>query len=158
MDGAILYSWAGGIPMPAEGQEAIPKSRMIQPGNCLLLRDIPVGTTIHNIGLKPFGRAQMCRSAGTCGQILFTADKGYAQVRLNSKEVRLISVDCVATIGTVGNIEHHNAVLGKAGVNRRLGRRPIVRGIAQSPFSHPHGGGRKSKGNKHPRSPWVCEM
>lgn len=79
---------------------------------------------------------------------------GYAQIRLSSKEIRLVSVECSATIGMVGNLDFHNRVLGKAGVARRLGRRPIVRGIAMSPVDHPHGGGRKSKGNKAPRSPW----
>lgn len=152
--GDVIHSWASGIPEPTLAEPEIPKSQMIQPGNCLRIRDIPVGTVIHNIGLRPDRGAVLCRSAGASGSVLFTAKTGFAQIRLTSKEVRLINVDCIATVGQVGNQEHHNRVLGKAGVSRRLGLRPKVRGIAQSPFSHPHGGGRKSKGNKAPRSPW----
>ncbi|KAJ3048908.1 hypothetical protein HK102_012604 [Quaeritorhiza haematococci] len=127
---------------------------MISPGNCLRLKDIPVGTLVHCISLTPDGPAKLCRSAGTFGQILYTAQEGFAQIRLQSKEVRLIPVEACATIGMVGNVNHHNTVLGKAGASRRRGIRPTVRGIAMSPVDHPHGGGQKSKGNKHPRSPW----
>ncbi|KAJ3198838.1 hypothetical protein HK099_003438 [Clydaea vesicula] len=151
---SILYSWANGITLNADGEAEMGKSQMIRPGNCLQLKDIPVGTTIHNIALRDGGPAKLCRSAGTYGQVLFTAPTGHAQVRLSSKEVRLLPVNAIATIGIVGNLDHHNRQLGKAGVARRMGRRPIVRGIAQSPYNHPHGGGRKSKGNKAPRSPW----
>ncbi|KAI8923653.1 translation protein SH3-like domain-containing protein [Entophlyctis helioformis] len=143
--GAIVHSYREGIPEPAEGQQPIPRSQLIQPGNCLLLKDIPIGTQIH---------CMLCRSAGTSGQLLFTAQQGFAQVRLSSSEVRLIPVNATATIGVVGNEMHMHRNWGKAGARRRKGWRPIVRGIAMSAFAHPHGGGHKSKGNKAPRSIW----
>ncbi|KAI8593428.1 translation protein SH3-like domain-containing protein [Geranomyces variabilis] len=152
--GDTVQSWREGIPVPAEGEAPIPKNQMIRKGNCLLLKDIPVGTEIHCIGLRALGRAQICRSAGSSGQLLYTASEGMAQVRLSSKEVRLIPVEACATIGVVGNEAHQLRNWGKAGARRRKGWRPSVRGIAMSPFAHPHGGGRKSKGGKDPRTPW----
>ncbi|KAI8806199.1 translation protein SH3-like domain-containing protein [Cladochytrium replicatum] len=130
------------------------KAQMVRAGNCLRLADIPVGTIISCISLQPHGPAVLCRSAGTYAQLISTANAPYAQVRLSSKEVRLIHMDCVATIGAMGNANHGQRVWGKAGARRRKGWRPAVRGIAMSPFDHPHGGGRKSKGGKAPRSPW----
>jgi len=155
--GDILYSWRRGMSMdqPMDMEDSsFSKSKMIQRGNCLQLKDIPVGTIIHCIGLKPNGKAQLCRSAGTYGQLLFTASTGFAQVRLQSGEVRQIPVEACATIGMVGNPDYHHTKLGKAGANRRRGIRPTVRGIAMNAVTHPHGGGGKSKGNKHPRSIW----
>ncbi|KAI9097087.1 translation protein SH3-like domain-containing protein [Phlyctochytrium arcticum] len=152
--GDIVQSWRQGIPRPAPGEDPIPKNQMIKKGNCLLLKDIPVGTEIHCIGLRADSHAQICRSAGTSGQLMYTSPTGMAQVRLSSKEVRLIPVNACATIGKVGNEAHQNTNLGKAGARRHLGWRPAVRGIAMSPVDHPHGGGGKSKGGKDPRSPW----
>ncbi|KAJ3332973.1 hypothetical protein HDU76_012392 [Blyttiomyces sp. JEL0837] len=157
--GQIVNSYRSGIPEPEEGQDPIARNQIIQVGNAVRLRDIPVGTLIHCIGLRPDGPAQLCRSAGTFAQLIATGISsmgGYeqAQVRLSSKEVRYIPSDCVATIGVVGNKDHHHTNLGKAGASRRLGIRPTTRGIAMNACDHPTGGGSKSKGNKHPRSPW----
>jgi len=124
-------------------------------GNALAIKKIPVGTIIHNIELKPKGGGKLARAAGSSAQI--TAKEGdYAQVKLISGEVRLIHLDCMATIGRVGNMEHELVVLGKAGRKRHLGKRPVVRGVAMNPVDHPHGGGegKASKGNPHPVSPW----
>jgi len=127
----------------------------ISVGNALAIRKIPVGTVIHNIELKPKGGGKIARAAGSSAQI--TAKEGhYAQVKLVSGEIRLIHLDCMATIGRVGNMEHELVVLGKAGRKRHLGKRPVVRGVAMNPVDHPHGGGegKASKGNPHPVSPW----
>ncbi len=124
-------------------------------GNSLPIKFIPVGTIVHNIELKPKGGGKIARAAGASTQI--TAKEGkYAQVKMNSGEIRLISIECMATIGRVGNSEHELIVLGKAGRNRHLGRRPVVRGVAMNPVDHPHGGGegKAGKGNPHPVSPW----
>ncbi|HET7678186.1 MAG TPA: 50S ribosomal protein L2 [Candidatus Limnocylindrales bacterium] len=123
-------------------------------GNALPLARIPLGTTIHNIELVPGKGGQIVRSAGTAAQLL--AKEGeYAQVRLPSGEVRRISQRCVATIGQVGNLEHENQSLGKAGRSRHLGRRPEVRGVAMTPRDHPHGGGEgKSPTGMPPKTPW----
>ncbi|RHZ52710.1 hypothetical protein Glove_458g5 [Diversispora epigaea] len=126
----------------------------IEKGNCMPLKMIPVGTFIHCIGLKPDGPGILVRSAGCSAQLVRTGEKGYAQVRLSSTEVRLIHVDCCATIGTISNPDHQHRTLGKAGRSRWLGIRPTVRGVAMNACDHPHGGGRgKSKGNRHPCSP-----
>jgi len=124
-------------------------------GNVLAIRNIPVGTVIHNIELKPKGGGKLSRAAGTSAQI--TAKEGaYAQIKLSSGEVRLIHIECMATIGRVGNTEHELVVLGKAGRKRHRGKRPVVRGVAMNPVDHPHGGGegKAGKGNPHPVSPW----
>jgi len=127
----------------------------IRVGNCFPLRLIPVSTIIHCIGLKPNGKAQLARSAGAWAQLVKTGATGYAHIRLSSGETRQVHVDCIATIGKVSNQNHKHRILGKAGAKRRLGWRPSVRGMAMNPCDHPHGGGRgKSKGNKHPVSPW----
>jgi large subunit ribosomal protein L2 len=127
----------------------------LRPGNALPLRNIPVGTTVHNIELHPGRGGQMARAAGTSAQIIAKEGK-YAQVRLPSGEVRLIDLDCAATLGTVGNTDHGNIKLGKAGRRRWLGWRPAVRGSAMDPNSHPHGGGegRSPIGMPGPKSPW----
>lgn len=112
----------------------------IKPGNCLPLRNIPVGTVIHNVELTPGKGGQMVRSAGAFAQLMAKEGK-YAQVRLPSSEVRRVLIDCVATIGQVGNVEHENISAGKAGKTRWAGKRPHVRGVVMNPRDHPHGGG-----------------
>jgi large subunit ribosomal protein L2 len=127
----------------------------IRPGNSMPLASIPTGTTIHNIELQPGKGGQMVRSAGASAQLLAKEGR-YAQVRLPSGEVRLVLQKCRATIGQVGNIEHGNIKLGKAGRKRHMGWRPAVRGSAMSPRDHPHGGGegRSPIGMPGPKSPW----
>jgi large subunit ribosomal protein L2 len=127
----------------------------IRPGNALPLSAIPVGTTIHNVELKPGRGGQMIRSAGSSGQLM-AKEGGYAQVRLPSGAVRKVLLDCRATIGQLGNIEHDIIRIGKAGKSRWLGIRPTVRGLAMNPVDHPHGGGegKSGQGNPHPVSPW----
>ncbi|ORX50938.1 ribosomal protein L2 [Hesseltinella vesiculosa] len=138
-----------------EEDNGITRTFAIDIGNCMPLKKIPVGTIIHNIGLKRNGPGIMARSAGAYAQLIQTGAEGYAQVRLSSGEVRLVPVDVCATIGSVSNPDHHHEMLGKAGRSRWLGFRPTVRGMAMNAVDHPHGGGRgKSKGNKDPRSPW----
>jgi large subunit ribosomal protein L2 len=112
----------------------------IKPGNCLKLRNIPVGTVVHNVELAPGRGGQLVRSAGAGAQLMAKEGK-YAQVRLPSSEVRRVLIDCVATIGQVGNVEHENISAGKAGKTRWSGKRPHVRGVAMTPRDHPHGGG-----------------
>ena len=126
----------------------------IKPGNVLPLRNIPLGTQIHNIELRPGKGSQLVRSAGSYAQLMAKEGR-YAQVKLPSGEVRMILIDCQATVGQVGNAEHGNISLGKAGRKRWLGRRPRVRGVAMNPVDHPMGGGEgKSSGGRHPCSPW----
>jgi large subunit ribosomal protein L2 len=126
----------------------------IRPGNALPLRNIPLGTFIHNVELRKGKGGQLARSAGAYAQLM-AKEGDYAQVRLSSGEVRLINIDCLATVGQVGNVEHENVAIGKAGRKRWLGVRPTVRGVAMNPIDHPHGGGEgKSHGGRHPVSPW----
>lgn len=126
----------------------------IKPGNAMALSRIPVGTVIHNLELHPGRGGQLCRSAGTYAQLIAKEGK-YALVRLPSGEVRKILAACTATVGQVGNIQHENISLGKAGRNRWLSRRPKVRGVAMNPIDHPLGGGEgRSSGGRHPVSPW----
>jgi large subunit ribosomal protein L2 len=127
----------------------------IRPGNCLPLLNIPVGTVIHNVELKPGRGAQIIRSAGTSGQLMAKEER-YAQVRLPSGAVRKVLIECRATVGQLGNIEHEIIRIGKAGKSRWLGIRPTVRGLAMNPVDHPHGGGegKSGQGNPHPVSPW----
>jgi large subunit ribosomal protein L2 len=126
----------------------------IKPGNSLPLRNIPVGTVIHAVELKIHGGAKICRAAGVSAQLM-AKDGDWAQVRLPSSEVRLVHLNCRATIGQVGNEEQGNIKLGKAGRSRWLGRRPKVRGVAMNPVDHPHGGGEgRTSGGRHPVSPW----
>jgi len=126
----------------------------IRPGNALPLSDIPVGTIIHNIELTPGRGGQLARSAG-CSAQLMAKEGDYATVRLSSGEIRLINIKCMATIGQVGNADHINVSIGKAGRSRWLGRRPRVRGVAMNPVDHPLGGGEgKTSGGRHPCSPW----
>lgn len=123
-------------------------------GNCLPMGKIPLGTLLHNIELKPGRGGQMARSAGAFAQLM-AKEGDYVTLRLPSGEVRLVHTRCVATIGEVGNSEHENVVIGKAGKSRWLGRRPHVRGVAMNPVDHPMGGGEgKASGGRHPCSPW----
>ena len=123
--------------------------------NCLKIENIPVGTIIHNIELKPGKGAQMVRTAGAGAQLMAKEEK-YAQVRLPSGEVRMVSVNCKATIGNVGNSEHENISIGKAGRKRHMGIRPTVRGVVMNPNDHPHGGGEGKSpiGKPGPVTPW----
>ena len=126
----------------------------IRPGNALKLRDIPVGTVIHNIELEPGRGGVIVRAAGAAAQLMAKEGK-YAYVRMPSGELRLVLLECMATVGQVGNEEHENVISGKAGRTRWLGIRPHVRGMIQNPVDHPMGGGEgKSKSHKHPVSPW----
>ena len=123
-------------------------------GNALLLKDIPDGMLVHNIELKPGKGAQMARSAGTYARIMAKENK-MVSLKLPSSEIRMVSEDCLATLGTVGNKTHENIKIGKAGRARWLGRRPKVRGVVMNPVDHPHGGGEgKTSGGRHPVSPW----
>jgi large subunit ribosomal protein L2 len=126
----------------------------ILPGNCLPLRLIPPGTFVHNVELKLGKGGQLVRAAGAQAQLV-AREGEYAQVKLPSGEIREIHSDCVATVGQVGNLEHKNVSIGKAGRSRWLGRRPHNRGVAMNPIDHPHGGGEgKTSGGRHPVTPW----
>jgi large subunit ribosomal protein L2 len=126
----------------------------VKAGNAMPLRDIPLGTFIHNIELRPRGGAKMARSAGTQAQLIAKEGK-YSHVKLSSGEVRLVPTLCMATIGQVGNVEHENISYGKAGRKRWLGKRPNVRGVGMNPVDHPLGGGEgRSSGGRPPCSPW----
>ncbi len=126
----------------------------IKPGNALPMRNIPVGTVIHNVELKPGSGGKIARSAGTFVQLV-GKDQGYALLRLSSGEVRKIPGECLATIGAVSNPDQQNVKIGKAGRNRWMGWRPSVRGTAMNPIDHPHGGGEgRTKGGRHPVTPW----
>jgi large subunit ribosomal protein L2 len=126
----------------------------IKPGNCLPLRNIPTGTVIHAIELRPGGGAKIARSAGAGVQLLAKEGK-YATLRMPSGEMRMVDLRCRATVGEVGNAEQSNINWGKAGRSRWKGKRPTVRGVAMNPIDHPHGGGEgKTSGGRHPTSPW----
>jgi large subunit ribosomal protein L2 len=126
----------------------------IKPGNALPLENIPTGTLVHNVELKPGQGAKMARSAGSSVQLV-AKDAGYAVLRVPSGEMRRVPLTCRATVGQVGNTDHENQSIGKAGRSRWLGKRPAVRGSAMNPVDHPHGGGEgKSKGGRHPVTPW----
>jgi large subunit ribosomal protein L2 len=126
----------------------------ILPGNALPLGNIPLGTLIHNVELRPGKGGQIARSAGSSVQLV-AKEGDYASVKMPSGEIRKILVQCYATVGQVGNLDHENVSIGKAGRNRWLGRRPHVRGVAMNPVDHPLGGGEgKTSGGRHPVSPW----
>ncbi|MGE4357801.1 MAG: 50S ribosomal protein L2 [Candidatus Omnitrophota bacterium] len=127
----------------------------IKPGNALPLRNIPVGTLVHNIELVKGKGGKLVRAAGSCAQVM-AKEGNFAHIKMPSGEIRLINLDCLATVGQVGNIDHKNISLGKAGRSRWLGRRPHVRGAAMNPIDHPHGGGegKSGQGNPHPVTPW----
>ncbi len=126
----------------------------ILPGNCLKMKDIPLGTLLHNIELKPGKGGQMVRSAGGSAQLMAKEGR-YVLLRLPSGEMRKALAECIATVGTVGNSDHGNINIGKAGRNRWLGNRPKVRGVVMNPVDHPHGGGEgRTSGGRHPVTPW----
>lgn len=126
----------------------------IKIGNSLPLQNIPVGTVIHNVEMKPGKGGQIARSAGASVSLV-GKDSGYAQIKLASGELRVVPLACMATIGTLSNADKKNTVIGKAGRNRWLGNRPHVRGVAMNPIDHPHGGGEgKTSGGRHPVTPW----
>ena len=126
----------------------------VKPGNAMKLKNIPVGTIVHNVEMRPGKGGQMARSAGAYVQLV-GRDGGYAQIKLNSGELRIVPQDCMATIGAVSNSDHTNVKLGKAGRKRWLGVRPSVRGVAMNPVDHPHGGGEgRTSGGRHPVSKW----
>jgi large subunit ribosomal protein L2 len=139
----------------AVGEQVVAGERVdIKPGNALPLRNIPVGTIIHNIELKPGRGGQMARSAGAFVQLV-GKDQGFALLRLPSGELRRVPAECMATIGAVSNPDAANVKIGKAGRNRWKGWRPTVRGTAMNPIDHPHGGGEgRTKGGRHPVTPW----
>jgi len=138
-----------------EGDKIIAdESADIKPGNAMPMQNIPVGTIIHNVEMKPGKGGQIARSAGTYAQII-GKDQGYAQLRLSSGELRMVRAECLATVGAVSNPDQQNIKLGKAGRKRWIGKRPQVRGVAMNPIDHPHGGGEgRTSGGRHPVTPW----
>lgn len=139
----------------AVGDKVVSGERVdVRPGNAMPLKNMPVGTIIHNIELKPLGGGKLVRSAGSFAQLV-GRDTGYAQVKLASGELRIVRAECMATVGAVSNQEHSNRNLGKAGRKRWLGIRPTTRGVAMNPVDHPHGGGEgRTSGGRHPVTPW----
>ena len=126
----------------------------VKPGNAMPLQNVPVGTIIHNVEMKAGKGGQIARAAGTYAQLI-GKDQGYAQLRLNSGELRMVRAECMATVGAVSNPDQQNIKMGKAGRSRWLGKRPSVRGVAMNPIDHPHGGGEgKTSGGRHPVTPW----
>jgi large subunit ribosomal protein L2 len=126
----------------------------IKPGNAMPIKNIPVGTIVHNVEMKIAKGGQIARAAGAYAQIV-GRDSGYVQIKLRSNEVRIVPGDCMATIGAVSNPDHQNENIGKAGRNRWKGWRPHVRGVAMNPVDHPHGGGEgRTSGGRHPVTPW----
>jgi large subunit ribosomal protein L2 len=138
-----------------QGDTVIAANRAdIKPGNAMPMENMPVGTIIHNVEMKPGRGGQMARAAGTYVQLI-GKDSGYAQLRLASGELRIVPAKCMATVGAVSNSDNKNTNLSKAGRNRWLGKRPKVRGVAMNPVDHPHGGGEgRTSGGRHPVSPW----
>ncbi len=138
-----------------EGQTVISSPQAdIQPGNAMPLGVIPLGTTIHNVELRPGKGGQLCRAAGVGAQLIAREGR-YVLLRMPSGEMRRVLVQCYATVGQVGNLDHENESIGKAGRNRWKGWRPTVRGVAMNPVDHPHGGGEgKTSGGRHPVTPW----
>ena len=127
----------------------------VKVGNAMLLSNIPFGTTVHNIEMKPGKGGQIARSAGSSCQLVGRTN-GYAQLKMPSGEMRLVPEGCRATIGSVGNADHSNRKIGKAGKKRHMGVRPTVRGVAMNPVDHPHGGGEgRTSGGRHPVTPWA---
>jgi len=137
------------------GDQVVSGERVdIKPGNAMPLANMPVGTIVHNVEMKKGRGGQLARSAGTYAQLV-GKDAGYAQIKLNSGELRMVPAECLATVGAVSNPDQQNIVIGKAGRTRWLGHRPVVRGVAMNPVDHPHGGGEgKTSGGRHPVTPW----
>lgn len=138
-----------------EGDRVVAAHRAdIKPGNAMPMENMPVGTIIHNVEMKPGRGGQMARAAGTYVQLI-GKDSGYAQLRLTSGELRMVPAKCMATVGAVSNSDNKNQNMSKAGRSRWLGKRPKVRGVAMNPVDHPHGGGEgRTSGGRHPVSPW----
>jgi large subunit ribosomal protein L2 len=138
-----------------EGNTVIAANRAdIKPGNAMPMENMPVGTIIHNVEMKPGRGGQLARAAGTYVQLI-GKDSGFAQLRLTSGELRMVPAKCIATVGAVSNSDNQNINLSKAGRNRWMGKRPQVRGVAMNPVDHPHGGGEgRTSGGRHPVSPW----
>lgn len=139
----------------AIGDKVISGERVdIKPGNAMPLKNIPVGTVVHNVEMKPGKGGQLARAAGAFVQIV-GRDAGYVLLKLRSGETRMVRGECMASIGAVSNPDHQNVVIGKAGRSRWLGKRPVVRGVAMNPIDHPHGGGEgRTSGGRHPVTPW----
>ena len=137
------------------GDEVISGSKTdVKPGNAMPMSNMPIGTIIHNIEMKPGKGGQLARSAGCYAQLV-GRDQGYAQLKLTSGELRIVRAECMASVGAVSNPDQQNIKLGKAGRKRWLGKRPEVRGVAMNPVDHPHGGGEgRTSGGRHPVSPW----
>ena len=152
-DGELAYILAPQRLRP--GDTVVSGERVdVKPGNAMPLRSMPLGTIVHNVEMKPGKGGQIARSAGTYAQLV-GRDQGYALMRLSSGELRMVRSECRATIGAVSNPDQQNIVIGKAGRNRWLGRRPSVRGVAMNPIDHPHGGGEgRTSGGRHPVTPW----
>ncbi len=152
-DGELAYILAPQRLAPGDTVIAAEKAD-VKPGNVMRLSNMPVGTIIHNVEMKAGKGGQIARSAGTYAQLI-GRDRGYAQLRLSSGEVRVVRGECVATVGAVSNPDNQNIKLAKAGRNRWLGKRPSVRGVAMNPVDHPHGGGEgRTSGGRHPVTPW----
>ncbi|MDE0801179.1 MAG: 50S ribosomal protein L2 [Rhodospirillaceae bacterium] len=152
-DGELAYILA---PQRLKAGDQVVSSEQadIKPGNAMPLKNIPVGTIIHNIEMKTGKGAQIARSAGCYAQLI-GKDGGYAQIRLSSGELRLVRGECMASVGAVSNPDNQNIKLGKAGRKRWMGVRPTVRGVVMNPVDHPHGGGEgKTSGGRHPVTPW----
>lgn len=152
-DGELAYILA-----PARmraGAQVVAGNRVdVKPGNAMPLANMPIGTIVHNVEMKPGKGGQIARSAGTYAQLV-GRDQGYAQLKLGSGEVRTVRGECMATVGAVSNADQQNIKLGKAGRKRWLGKRPEVRGVAMNPVDHPHGGGEgRTSGGRHPVTPW----
>ena len=140
-----------------KGQVLLSSDKLVDvvDGNSMLLRDLPLGTVVHNVELKPGKGAQIARSAGSRCQLV-ARNAGFAQLKMPSGEIRRVPELCRATVGVVSNLDHANRKLGKAGKKRHLGVRPTVRGVAMNPVDHPHGGGEgRTSGGRHPVSPWA---
>ncbi len=152
-DGELAYILA-----PARmraGAQVVAGERVdVKPGNAMLLTNMPIGTIVHNVEMKPGKGGQIARAAGTYAQLV-GRDQGYAQLKLGSGEVRVVRGECMATVGAVSNADKQNIKLGKAGRKRWLGKRPEVRGVSMNPVDHPHGGGEgRTSGGRHPVTPW----
>jgi len=152
-DGELAYILA-----PARmraGAQVLAGERVdVKPGNAMLLANMPIGTIVHNVEMKPGKGGQIARAAGTYAQLV-GRDQGYAQLKLGSGEVRVVRGECMATVGAVSNADKQNIKLGKAGRKRWLGKRPEVRGVSMNPVDHPHGGGEgRTSGGRHPVTPW----
>lgn len=152
-DGEVAYIIAPARLAP--GDTVIAGSKVdVKPGNAMPLMNMPVGTIVHNVEMKPGKGAQIARAAGSYVQLI-GRDRGYAQIRLSSGEVRIVRGECLATVGAVSNPDNQNVKLAKAGRKRWAGKRPSVRGVAMNPVDHPHGGGEgRTSGGRHPVTPW----